>query len=268
MRIFIAAMTLSLGLASAAFAQTDTIPATPAATAQPGLPLAAHPAGTDAPNIGNSSNSMPVEPIAPPATSPEPNMRAPKGKSTSALIKDAPLAGDYVMGKDTAPLLMIEYASLSCPHCAHFSHDVLPELQKKYIDTGKLRYILRPFPLNDPAMKGAMLLECVGEQDKSKYYVFAKVLFDAQNKWAFDTNYMAGLETIASVGGLSKEQFQHCENNTDREMKILKIKKQATDELKVPHTPYIYIGGEPYEGDRSVEAVSHYIDGKLAETQK
>lgn len=200
-------------------------------------------------------------------TGPEPNLRVLKGsggKSTSSLITDAPIWGDYVMGKNDAPLIVIEYASLSCPHCAHFSANVLPELQKKYIDTGKIRYILRQFPLNEPALKGAMLLECVGEQNREKYFLFAKVLFDAQSKWAFDGNYLSGLETIANVGGLTKEQFQNCVNNTDREMTVLKVKQAATKELQVPHTPYFFIGGEVYEGDRSFEEMSKFIDAKLA----
>src|SRR5690606_12048568 len=71
------------------------------------------------------------------------------GTSLSSLIHDAPLSSDYVMGAPEAPLVMIEYASMSCPHCAHFSNTVLPELEKKYIQTGKMKYILRQFPLNE-----------------------------------------------------------------------------------------------------------------------
>lgn len=204
-------------------------------------------------------------------TSRDPHLKVLEGSggiAKSSLITGAPIRGDYVMGKDTAPLIMVEYASLSCPHCSHFSNTVLPELEKKYIDTGKMRYILRHFPLNEPALKAAMLTECVGEQSQSRYYIFSRVLFDAQNKWAFDGNYMSGLETIANVGGLSKEEFMNCLNNTDREMRILKIKKEATDELKVPHTPYIFIGGEVYEGERTVPAVSQFIDAKLAQIKK
>ena len=278
MRIVTAGMTLSLILVSAAaFAQTAAEGA--AATAQPQIPSAARPIA-DAPKGNASSNAMPVEPVSPPAktadngtsaAASEPNLKIPKnvgGKSSSYVIKDAPLPGDFVMGKPTAPVVMIEYASLSCPHCAHFSNAVLPELQKKFIDTGEMRYILRQFPLNEPALKGAMLLDCVGEQNKDKYYTFAKVLFDAQSKWAFDSNYMTGLQTIAEVGGLSKDQFQHCVGDTSREVKVLKAKKLAADELKLPHTPYIYIAGEVYEGDRSIEAMSAFIDKKLEQSRK
>jgi protein-disulfide isomerase len=190
------------------------------------------------------------------------------GISTSSLIKSAPLSTDYVMGKSSAPLIMIEYASLTCPHCAHFSNAVLPELEKRYIETGKMRYILRQFPLNEAALKAAMLVECVGEQSHSRYYTFSRVLFDAQNKWAFDGNYMSGLETIAMVGGLTRGEFQSCVSSTDREMRVLKIKKAATDDLRIPHTPYIFIGGEVYGGERTVGEITQFIDAKLATMKK
>lgn len=190
------------------------------------------------------------------------------GTVRSYLIQDAPLRSDFVLGKRNAPVVLVEYASLSCPHCAHFSNTVLPELEKKYINTGKLAYILRQFPLNEPAMRGAMLLDCVGSSSEEQYYVFARVLFDAQKRWAFDTNFMEGLETIASVGGISKQQFKNCVSDKDREMKLLKQKKTDNDELKIPHTPYIVIGGEAYTGENSVAEVSKFIDAKLAKAKK
>ncbi len=213
----------------------------------------------------------PAEPkttAVPADTSKDPNLKVipdTAGVSKSHLITDAPLPSDRVMGSDKAPLIMVEYASFTCPHCAHFSNTVLPELEKKYIDTGKMRYILRHFPLNEPALKASMLAECVGETSHKKYYVFAKVMFDAQAKWAFDGNYMAGLETIANVGGLSKQEFMSCVSNTDREMHVLKVKKDAGDELKIPHTPYFFIGGEVYGGEKTVPAMSQFIEAKLAQ---
>lgn len=203
-------------------------------------------------------------PVMPATTQPSQKViRDSGGVSTSYLIKNAPMSDDFVMGNPKAPIVIVEYASMTCPHCAHFSGVVMPDIEKKYIQTGKVRYILRQFPINEAALKAAMLLECVGTQNEDKYYVFAKVLFDAQSKWAFDGNYMSGLETIAMVGGLSREQFQNCTNNTDREMRLLKVKKAAVEEIKVPHTPYIFIGGEIFAGEHTVEAVSAFIDAKL-----
>ena len=215
-----------------------------------------------APQTASGTAAKPVDGFV------EPNMRLPKGSggiTQSKLITEAPLETDFVMGKPDAPLVMVEYASMTCPHCAHFGSTVLPVLQKNYIDTGKMRYILRQFPLNEPALKAAMLLHCIGEQSPEKYYVFTKVLFDAQPKWAFDTNYMAGLETIANVGGINKEQFAACTTSTEREMATLKRKKESADELKIPHTPYFYVGGEVYEGERTPELVTRFVDKKLAE---
>ena len=231
------------------------------------LGTAAAASAADAPTTATAPTTKGVNV---PAGSPfiEPNLKPVKdsgGRTTSNLILNAPLRTDFVMGSEKAPLIIVEYASLSCPHCAHFSTTTLPVLQKEYIETGKIRYILRQFPLNESALKGAMLLDCVGEQSPDKYYVFAKVLFDAQNKWAFDSNFMAGLETIAQVGGLTKDQFQNCTGPTDREVKVLKQKKLAEDEIRIPHTPYIFVGDEAYEGDRSPAAMSKFIDKKLAE---
>lgn len=186
------------------------------------------------------------------------------GRVNNVLIADAPLPSDYVLGKKTAPIVVVEYASLGCSHCADFSKTVLPDLIKNYVDTGKIRYVLRQFPHNEPAFKGAMLVNCVGEKDHEKYFTFAKVLFDAQNKWAFDGNFASGLETIAGVGGVSKEEFKKCMNDTALETRLLKEKKQAMDELHIEGVPYFFIDGEVYSGDRTLEAVSKEIDVRLA----
>ncbi len=261
MRITVLASMLLLGASSFAFAQQADVRMSMPASAPAAAPAAAP--------VAVPVNPQPA-PVAADASkkSSEPDLKVNEGsggKVTSSLITDAPLMGDYVLGKDTAPLVMVEYASLSCPHCAHFSNTVLPQLEEKYIKTGKLRYVLRPFPLNEAALKGAVLLDCVGSQDEKRYYTFARVLFDAQSKWAFDANFLTGLETIAAVGGISQEQFQSCMSNTDRETNILKAKKDAMDDLKIPHTPYFYVGDEIYSGDRSFEKISAFIDAKLAQ---
>ncbi len=182
----------------------------------------------------------------------------------SSLITNAPLPGDFVLGNRKAKLVMIEYASLSCPHCAHFHNKMLPDLQKEFIDTGKMMFIFRPYPLNESALKASILIDCIGEkQGAERYYTFARVLFDQQSKWAFEGNYMDALQTFASVGGIDKTMFNQCVADPTREMKILNLKKVATDELKIPHTPYFFIGGERYEGERSVEAFTQAIQGRL-----
>jgi len=179
----------------------------------------------------------------------------------SPLLSDAPISGDFVMGKKDAPITVIEYASLSCPHCAHFHKEILPALQKKYIDAGKVRYILRPFPLNDAALKAAELVDCVGEKEGAeRYYKFVNVLFESQNQWAMDANYMKSLQTFAGVGGVGAKQFAECTGSPQREAKILNIRMDADKKLGVDHTPYLFINGHRYDDEVTLEKLASYFD--------
>lgn len=184
-------------------------------------------------------------------------------------LEDAPLDTDYVMGSADAPVTLVEYASLSCPHCAKFHTSVLPQLKTHYIDSGKLKYILRQFPLNESAMSGAMLVHCVGESGgAARYYQFNSVLFDAQKKWAFDADHKRSLKTFAEVGGVSGPQFEQCLKDMKHETKILKLRKTAGEELGVDGTPYIFLNGHPHKGNKSFEEVRAEIDTLLAHAQE
>lgn len=185
-------------------------------------------------------------------------------RPSSPLIADAPLPTDFIAGNKEAKVIMIEYSSLTCPHCAHFHNKMLPDLQKNYIETGKIMYIMRPYPLNEPALKASMLIDCIGEkQGAERYYTFARVLYDQQSKWAFEGNFLDALQTFANVGGVDKATFNQCVAGPERELKLLNMKKAANDELKIPHTPYFFIGGRRYEGERTVEGFSRAIDEAL-----
>ena len=93
---------------------------------------------------------------------------------------------DMVMGDDKAPVTIVEYASMTCPHCAHFQETTFPELKKRYIDTGKVRYILREFPLDSLAAAAFMLARCAGKDDKNKYYSMVDTLFASNGQWAVE----------------------------------------------------------------------------------
>lgn len=187
-------------------------------------------------------------------------------KLDASLIDNAPVSGDFMLGKEEAPVTLIEYASMSCPHCAHFHNKVLPQLTKEYIETGKLRYILRQFPLNEPAFAGAMLVTCAGEAGgTARYYTFARVLFDAQNKWAFDKNFKESLKTFAEVGGINGKTFDTCMNDTKLETRILQARKDASEQLQIDSTPYIFLNGHPHKGDKSFKTVKAEIDALLRE---
>ncbi|MFO1242542.1 MAG: DsbA family protein [Rickettsiales bacterium] len=172
---------------------------------------------------------------------------------------------DHILGDAKAPVTIIEYSSLSCPHCAHFHNDILPQLEKDYIDTGKANLVFRPFPLNAPALKAGIVLSCV---PKDKYYTFTRVFYRLQEKWAFTENYLADLKTISKVGGMTEEQFDACVNDKKLEEKAIEERKKEGDVLKIEATPTFYINGEKIQGASDYTIFKDAIDKKLKEAEK
>jgi protein-disulfide isomerase len=168
---------------------------------------------------------------------------------------------DIILGDPDAPVIIVEYASMSCGHCAHFHTNVLPEIKKNYIDAGKVKFIFRHFPLNEPALKAAQLTYCGG---KKRFNTFTKVLFDTQSKWAFDSNYLDSLSTIARVGGISKDQFDACMTNPDLERNLLLQRQEAADQIGVSATPTFFINGNKLEGSWTIERFSAELDKALS----
>src|SRR5271168_4105284 len=116
-------------------------------------------------------------------------------------------SADHVLGKADAPITIIEYASLTCPHCAEFNKEVLPEVKAKYIETGKAKLIYRDFPLDQWALRASVLARCA---PADKYFGFVDVLFQNQVTWATAKDPMAALEKIGMLGGVSSAQFSAC----------------------------------------------------------
>lgn len=172
---------------------------------------------------------------------------------------------DHILGDEKAPVTIIEYSSLSCPHCAHFHNDILPQLEKEYIETGKAKLVFRPFPLNAPALKGGIILSCV---PKDKYYTFTRVFYRLQEKWAFTENYTADLKTISKVGGMSDEEFDKCSNDKAREEKALEEAKKTGDALNIEATPTFFVNGEKMRGASDYAPFKEIIDRKLKEAEK
>ncbi len=167
---------------------------------------------------------------------------------------------DVVLGKKNAPVTVIEYSSMSCPHCAAFNATVLPELKKKYIETGKIRFTNRHFALNEPALRAGMLTLCVGKDRTEK---FTDVLYQLQETWAFESDFIGSLKKIAAVGGFSEKDFDACMNNKKIEEALLVARKRATDELFVQSTPSLFINGKPFPGAPDLSRVEAAIDEAL-----
>ena len=176
------------------------------------------------------------------------------------------LPSDIAIGEKNAPVTVIEYASLSCPHCASFYSDGFSKLKEEYIATGKVRFIYRDFPLNQSALVAGMLALCqVGDHEAGaqKYYDFIKVLFRTQEAWAFTEDFTAKLETIVKLDGMSTEKFNECVKSKTLQEGILKTRMQATKLLQISSTPTFFINGEMISGYGGYGEIKNIIEKKL-----
>lgn len=139
-----------------------------------------------------------------------------------------------VIGDANAPIKIVEYASLTCSHCAHFHNDLLPALKEKYIDTGKVQFEFREFPLNDPALKAAITARCLPPE---RYESFVGLLFKTQEHWAGGLDYMAALKQNSKLAGLSDARFEACMNSPDIKVQIAKRMEEAQSKWKISSTP-------------------------------
>jgi len=159
----------------------------------------------------------------------------------------------------------VEYASYSCSHCGQFYREVFPTLQKDYIDTGKLRLVFRSFPLNQPALEAAQMVHCAPKESRQTY---VKVLFNTQDKWAYDVSYKESLAGIAVLGGMERTKFDACLADKDVQSAVLLVYQEAQATFKVDATPTLYLNNEILKGDHSLAAVTRAIDKALATPAK
>jgi protein-disulfide isomerase len=176
------------------------------------------------------------------------------------LAKPGP-EGDIVLGSDKAPVTVIEYASMTCPHCARFSRDTFPELQKRYIDPGKVRFIFREFPLDPLAAAGSMLARCAG---KDKYMAVVETLFAKQTDWAV-REPLAPLKQIAKQFGFTEASFNQCLTNQKLLDGIQAVRDRAAAKFGVNSTPTFFINGKKLVGEVSIEELAKAIDPYLKE---
>ncbi len=173
------------------------------------------------------------------------------------------------LGNPDAPIKVTEYASLSCSHCADFHKNTFPQVKKELIDTGKVYFQFVHFPLNAPAMDGALVALCMPE---ARYHQFLSFLFENQAKWAFDANYQTILKQNAKLLGASEEKLDACLADDKKKQEIVKNMQDASAKHNVQSTPSFVVndkvtfaGALPFEEfKKRVEAVAAH-DGKVAE---
>lgn len=190
------------------------------------------------------------------ALRPSPNMGtggAPVASGPGAAV----VAGDFVLGDAKAPVTMIEYASLTCPHCANFHNNILPALENDYIKTGKVKLVFRDFPLDGVALRAAALARCAGPD---RYHGFVKVLFRSQAEWATNPNPMTGLERVAKLGGIDEAKFAACVRDEKLLDQILATRQEAERAFQVNSTPTFIIQGRKYTGALTLEGLREILD--------
>jgi protein-disulfide isomerase len=178
------------------------------------------------------------------------------------LMAPGPLE-DIVMGKADAPNTIVEYASMTCPHCAQFQNDVFPEIKKKYIDTGQAKYILREFPLDGLAVAAFMLARCAGPD---RYYPMVDGLFESQKIWAVPgADGKDKLLTIARQAGFSQEKFDKCIADKELFDKIVAVRTRANEKFGVDSTPTFFINGKRLQGEHELKDFDAALSGKPVE---
>ncbi len=178
-------------------------------------------------------------------------------------LSEYPLV-EKVLGQSDAPVTMIEYSSLTCPHCMAFHRDTLPKIKEAYIDTGKVKLIFRDFPLGSLALAAAMLARCAPPE---RYFGMIEALFRSQEIWSSMNNPLKYLERIARLGGMSKNDVEACLKN-EALMKAIQAKAAAGEkEHGIRATPTFVIEGEKVSGNLPFEDFRVILDKAVAKKQ-
>ncbi len=165
--------------------------------------------------------------------------------------------GDMVLGNPEASITIIEYASFTCPHCATFHADTLPQLKQAWLDSGKAKMIYRDFPLDELALRAAMLARCAG---KARYFAFVNVLFAQQNQWARAKDPIGALGRIARLGGIGKGAFEACMADRALGDTVLQSRVDASQKYDISSTPTFIINGEKHPGALSFEQIDAILN--------
>ncbi|NMM43224.1 DsbA family protein [Rhodospirillaceae bacterium KN72] len=170
------------------------------------------------------------------------------------------LLAPHVLGDPNAPVTIIEYASLTCPHCAAFHRETFPQIKEKYIDTGKVKLESRDFPLDERAALATLLAYCVPDD---RYFPLIDLLFEQQHSWAVAPNLIEQLKKMAGFAGLSSEDADACFNNQALYDKVLGQRKIYSDSGAVSSTPTFYVNGSKIVGAQPFATFEEAIEAAL-----
>ena len=168
---------------------------------------------------------------------------------------------DIVQGKSDAPITMVEYASMTCTHCAHFHETTYPALIKNYVDTGKVKFILREFPLDPLATAGFMLARCSGPDKRT---AVVDLLFNTQQSWAFVDKPLEALGGILKQTGMGKDKFDACLKDQKLYDEVNQVRQRGAEKFDVTATPTFFVNGTKVTGELNPETLTKTLDPLLA----
>jgi protein-disulfide isomerase len=195
----------------------------------------------------------------PVAEAPASAIAAPKPDKSFGQIALEP--DDYLLGNRDAKVTVIEYASLTCPHCAALNNEVLPRIKKEYVETGKVRYVYRDFPLDQVALQASVLARCTGPD---RFFGFVDVLFSSQNSWARSNDPIKALEQVGKLGGVTPEKFEQCRNDEELKTKVLEQRMAGDKTFQVNATPTLLIDGDRFSRGLSYDEFKAILEAHLS----
>lgn len=163
---------------------------------------------------------------------------------------------DRILGDAEAKVTIIEYASLTCPHCATLHTDIMPRIKSEWIDTGKARLVYRHFPLDGVALRAAALTDCLPDE---RHYAFLDMLFEGQEQWARADDPVAALSQRAKLAGMSQSEIDSCLADEAAMAKIMERRKEGSELYDVDSTPTLIIDGHKLSGTRSYEEIEKVL---------
>tara|TARA_Y100000768_G_scaffold166071_1_gene124340 strand:+ start:315 stop:932 length:618 start_codon:yes stop_codon:yes gene_type:complete len=171
---------------------------------------------------------------------------------------------DFFIGESEAPITIIEYASMSCSHCADFHNNTLEDLKAEFVDTGKVRFVFRDFPFNYPALAGSMMMRCVPNDVR---YEYMNALYKLQKNWVIRDNAKtrAELYKIMQSGGMKKDEFDNCLSDVNLENELLEGVMSAQREFNIRSTPSFIINGVLYSGNKNIKEFRQIIEKILSQ---
>jgi protein-disulfide isomerase len=160
-------------------------------------------------------------------------------------------AADRILGKSDAPITIVEYGSLTCPHCAAFDAEVLPKLKEKWLDSGKAKLVFRPFPRDEVDLHAAAVALCAAPD---RFYAFVDAIFASQEQWMAAPDHKSALARIALLGGVNKTKFDACYDDKAISDALLASRLVASQQLGVDSTPTFFFNGKKFDGAPTADA--------------